>query len=117
MEHGPDDGGFGHGMSDQERQALATLESALNRRGRSVRALWAWLRFRLLVAWGPRLALAGGLVLALGGLAITLTQMSTDIWRAFGGELVLTAGGLLIGKAIQLRWYQAHPEHALRRRR
>ena len=76
-----------------------------------------WLRFRLLVAWGPRLALAGGLVLAFGGLAMMVAELSTDIWRAFGGELILTAGALLIGKGIQLRWYQAHPEHALRRRR
>ncbi len=116
MERGPHDEPFDHGMSDRERQALATLESALNRKGRSIGGLWRWLRFRLLVAWGPRLALAGGLVLALAGLAVMVAELSTDIWRAFGGELILTVGALLIGKGIQLRWYRAHPEHALRRR-
>jgi hypothetical protein len=94
--------GGGH-LGDQDREALLTLEHSV--RGPGLVGLWRRIKFRVLVAWGARLAIWGGLLISLAALVTMWEQLSTHVEVAVVTEVVLTAGALLFARGLRLWWY------------
>ncbi len=97
--------GDGEHLSDQERRALATLERTLRAGGaRRLVLVWASIRFRLLDVWRTRALVTTGIVLAAAGTGLMMDQLGGTLWLAIAGELALSAGGLIVGRAAELWW-------------
>jgi hypothetical protein len=103
----------GDGLSDRDRLALRTLEQAMRATG--LMALWRRSLFRLVAAWGARLAMSAGVVIMLVALAIMWLELSTHVVAALASEVVLTAGTVLFGHGLRLWWRWRLAKRALSR--
>jgi hypothetical protein len=90
-------------LSHDDRRAILTLERSARTPG--LRGWWRRIKFRVMVAWGTRVALWGGVVVCLAALATMWEQLSSHVLVAVAGEVVLTAGALLLAYGLRLWWY------------
>jgi hypothetical protein len=90
-------------LGEQDREALLTLERSVRSSG--LVGLWRRIKFRVLVAWGARLAIWGGLLFSFVALATMWVAVNTHVEVAVAGEVVLTAGALLFARGLRLWWY------------
>lgn len=91
------------GLSGNDRRALSILERSAAKSGLGL--LWARMRFQLVVVWGARLAVSTGLVVCFVAIGVIWSTLSAHLAVAVAGELVLTAGALLLARGVRLWWY------------
>jgi hypothetical protein len=93
----------GDHLGDQDREALLTLERSV--RGPGLVGLWRRIKFRVLVAWGARLAIWGGLIICVAALVTMWEELGTHVEVAVAGEVILTAGALWLAPGLRLWWH------------
>jgi hypothetical protein len=106
MEPVPGDGPFdGATLSSHDRQILATLEQAFEtNESRRANGTWASLRLWVLVVWGAKATVMGGLVMSMLGVAMICIGLISTIWLAVGGEGLLCVGTLLLAMGTRMRF-------------
>jgi hypothetical protein len=89
-------------LSKRDRRALTTLELT---QPQTVRGLWHQIQFRLITLWRPRLAIGAGTLAMLASLVVMWVELSADLAVAVTGEVMLTAGALMVAYGLR-QWWQ-----------
>jgi hypothetical protein len=89
-------------LTERDRRALVALEHSV--RTFKVRGHWNRIHSRLIILWSARLTIIAGTLLALTSLVVIGAELSANPVVAVTGEVVLTAGALLVAHGVRLWW-------------